>query len=105
MKIIVGSNGSGKTKKIIEYSAANNVPILCESKARADRLLQKAMGYGMKIPLPIVFEEFDSSQSGVVCIDEINGLIEKVLKVQVAAFSINLDKIEDVTDLDNRINK
>jgi hypothetical protein len=103
MKIILGSNGSGKTKKMIEFSAANNVPILCESKARADRLLHKAMGYGMKIPLPIVFEEFDSSLAKEVCIDEINGLIEKVLKVKVSAFSINIDNIEDISDLDHRL--
>lgn len=105
MRIILGSNGSGKTKKIIEYSAANNVPILCESKARADRLLQKAMGYGMKIPLPIVFEEFDPSQAKIVCIDEINGLIEKVLRVRVEAFSINVDDINEIEDLDNRFPK
>lgn len=105
MKIILGSNGSGKTKKMIEYSAANNVAILCESKARADRLLQKAMGYGMKIPLPIVFDEFDPTHTKVVCVDEINGLIEKVLKVRIEAISINVDNIADMEDLDNRLKK
>lgn len=103
MKIILGSNGSGKTKKIIEYSSANNVPILCESKARADRLLQKAMGYGFKIPLPIVFEEFDPSKYNEVCVDEINSLLEKVLKVKINALSINVDDIANLEDLDKRI--
>lgn len=105
MKIILGSNGSGKTKKMIEYSAAHNVAILCESKARADRLLQKAMGYGMKIPLPVVFDEFDPAHTKVVCIDEINGLIEKLLNVKVEALSINVDNIADIEDLDKRLKK
>ncbi len=103
MKIIIGANGSGKTKKIIEFSAANNVPILCESKARADRLLQKALGYGIKIPLPIVFEDLKNSPIKVVCIDEINGLIEKVFQVKVEAVTINVDDVKDIQDLDNRL--
>ena len=32
MKIILGGHSSGKTKRILELSSINNVPILCESK-------------------------------------------------------------------------
>ncbi len=103
MKIIIGSNGSAKTKKIIEYSASSNTPILCESKARADRLLQKALGYGVKIPLPIVFDEMTSSHARVVLVDEINSLIEKVLQVKIEAFSINVDDVKVIEDLDKRL--
>ena len=31
MKIIFGAPGSGKTKAILELSAKNNIPVLCES--------------------------------------------------------------------------
>ena len=53
MKIIFGAPGSGKTKALLELSAKNNIPVLCESQARVERLLVKAKGYGYDIPLPI----------------------------------------------------
>ena len=46
MKIIFGNPGSGKTKALLEMSAKNNIPVLCESAARVQRLLVKAEGYG-----------------------------------------------------------
>ena len=49
MNIIIGSPSSGKTKRILELSAKNNIPILCESKYRVERLIVKAHGYGYKI--------------------------------------------------------
>ena len=42
MKIILGNPGSGKTKKILQMSAENNIPVLCESQARRERLFVKA---------------------------------------------------------------
>ena len=53
MKIIFGNPGSGKTKALLEMSAKNNIPVLCESAARVQRLLVKAEGYGFKIPSPV----------------------------------------------------
>ena len=57
MKYILGAPGTGKTKEILRLSEENRIPILCESQARKERLLQRAMQYGFVIPVPIVFSE------------------------------------------------
>ena len=57
MKIIFGNPGSGKTKALLELSAKNNIPVLCESAARVQRLLVKAEGYGYKWTLSSSKEE------------------------------------------------
>jgi hypothetical protein len=101
MKLIVGSASSGKTKRLLELSAANQVPILCESIERVERLVVKARGYGFNIPMPIVAEELKADVK-LVYIDEIDNLVEKLLKVNVGAVSINKDSIAEFEDLDKK---
>jgi hypothetical protein len=101
MKLIVGSASSGKTKRLLELSAANQVPILCESIERVERLVVKARGYGFNIPMPIVAEELKADVK-LVYIDEIDNLVEKLLKVNVGAVSINKDSVAEFEDLDKK---
>jgi len=101
MKLIVGSASSGKTKRLLELSAANQVPILCESIERVERLVVKARGYGFNIPMPIVAEELKADVK-LVYIDEIDNLVEKLLKVNVGALSINKDSVAEFEDLDKK---
>jgi hypothetical protein len=101
MKLIVGSASSGKTKRLLELSAANQVPILCESIERVERLVVKARGYGYNIPMPLVAEELKADVK-LVYIDEIDNLVEKLLKVNVGAVSINKDSIAEFEDLDKK---
>ena len=99
MKIIFGNPGSGKTKALLEMSAKNNIPVLCESAARVQRLLVKAEGYGFKIPAPLTVDEIDSSIPAVY-IDDIKRVLEIVLNIRLAGITVNRDDDVEVIDLD-----
>ena len=99
MKIIFGNPGSGKTKALLELSAKNNIPVLCESAARVQRLLVKAEGYGFKIPAPLTVDEIDSSVPAVY-IDDIKRVLEIVLNIRLAGITVNRDDDVEVIDLD-----
>lgn len=101
MKLIVGSASSGKTKRLLELSAANGVPILCESIERVERLVVKARGYGYNIPMPLVADEIKEDIKEVY-IDEIDNLVEKMLKLKIGAVSINKDSMPEFEDLDKK---
>ena len=101
MKIIFGNPGSGKTKALLELSAKNNIPVLCESAARVQRLLVKAEGYGYKIPSPLTVDELNSNVPAVY-IDDVKRLLEIGLNIKLAGITINRDDDVEVVDLDAR---
>ena len=98
MKLIFGNPGSGKTKRLLEMSAKNNIPVLVESDARVQRLLVKAQGYGVKIPAPITINQLNDGIKAVY-IDDVKRLVEGVLKVSLQAITVNNDDLE-IIDLD-----
>lgn len=98
MQIIFGNPGSGKTKRLLEMSAKNNIPVLVESDARVQRLLVKAQGYGVKIPAPITINQLNDDIKAVY-IDDVKRLVEGVLKVSLQAITVNNDDLE-IIDLD-----
>ena len=98
MKIIFGAPGSGKTKAILELSAKNNVPVLCESQQRVRRLLEKARGYGYDIPMPITVEEIDERVNEVY-IDDIKRVLDVALNVNLTAVTVNKDEECEVSEL------
>ena len=100
MKIIFGNPGSGKTKALLELSSKNNIPVLCESAQRVQRLLVKAEGYGFKIPAPVTVDELNESITAVY-VDDIKRLLEVVLNVNLAGITVNNDQL-DIVDLDKR---
>lgn len=94
MKIILGNPGSGKTKKILQLSAENNIPILCESKDRFDRLVTKARGYGFIIPEPIIYTELTENIE-TVYVDDVQRLLEGIFNLKIEGITINtVDKTE-----------
>lgn len=99
MKIIFGNPGSGKTKALLELSAKNNIPVLCESASRVQRLLVKAEGYGFKIPSPLTVDELNSSIP-TVYVDDVKHLLEVVLNIRLAGITINRDDCVEIVDLD-----
>lgn len=101
MQILFGNPGSGKTKALLEMSAKNNIPVLCESEARVQRLLYKAQGYGVKIPAPITINQLNDGIKAVY-IDDVKRLVEVVLKVDLKAITVNRDEECEVIDLDAR---
>lgn len=100
MKIILGNPGSGKTKELLAMSASKNVPILCESDARCERLLVKAQGYGFNIPTPVTLKQIDSVDD--VLVDDIERFFQVALNVKLHSFTVNRDKTVEVTDLDKK---
>lgn len=98
MKFILGAPGSGKTKEILRLSAENHVPILCESPARKERLLQRALQYGFVIPVPIVFNEVKDDDR-VVYIDDIERLLKAIFSCKVEIVTLNTEHESDVTKL------
>jgi hypothetical protein len=99
MKIILGNPGSGKTKELLSLSAEKNVPILCESQARVERLLVKAQGYGLNIPTPVTLDHLNASE---VIVDDIERFFSCALNVKLTALSVNRDKSVDIEDLDKK---
>lgn len=96
MKLIYGDCGSGKTKKILELSSNTKTPILCESEQRKQRLLEKAKGYGISIPVPIVFSE--GCEGRDVLVDDPKRLLEAMLHANLTGITVNVPE-EEVTKL------
>lgn len=101
MKLILGNPGSGKTRVMLELSAKNNIPVLCESVSRCKRLLVKADCYGVKIPSPITLEELDDTVKSVY-VDDCVRLFEVALNLKLEGLSINRDEEYELIDLDKK---
>lgn len=56
MKIINMGRGQGKTKRLIQYSSINNVPIVCWSRQHCKIIKEQAKEMNLIIPEPIVAE-------------------------------------------------
>ena len=78
-------------------SQDRNIPILCETPARKARLLEKAQGYGLHIPTPVVWNEVHSGVKDVL-VDDPYRLLEAAFNVELQGISINIAKA-DVTEL------
>ncbi|MDR0831571.1 MAG: hypothetical protein LBM99_01590 [Bacillales bacterium] len=101
MKIIIGNPGSGKTKKILEYSAEHMVPVLCESTKRVQRLLDKSQGYGLKIPTPIYYKELNGDVKAVL-IDDVERLLKAVFSLEISVVTINNTDNVEIIDIDKK---
>ena len=98
MKILLGSPSTGKTKKILELSSETGVPVLCESTARVERLIEKARGYGFSIPTPVTYDTLNPSVKAVY-VDDISAFVEKMLNVRVAAYTVNNTDDTEIVNL------
>ena len=101
MKLIFGNPGSGKTKALLAMSEKNNIPILCESEARVQRLLVKASNYGYHVPTPVTVADLNAEVKEVY-VDDIKRLIEVVLRVNLAGITVNRDDALEIIDLDSQ---
>ncbi len=101
MKLIFGNPGSGKTKALLALSEKNNIPILCESEARVQRLLVKASNYGYHVPTPVTVADLNADVKAVY-VDDIKRLLEGVLRVDLAGITVNRDDALEIVDLDSQ---
>jgi hypothetical protein len=58
METLIISRGKGKTTELIKKSAETGNYIVCHSLDEANRIQSKAQDMGLKIPLPITYDEF-----------------------------------------------
>ena len=100
MKLIFGNPGSGKTKALLALSEKNNIPILCESEARVQRLLVKASNYGYHVPTPVTVADLNADVKEVY-VDDIKRLLEVVLRVDLAGITVNRDDALHIEYLDS----
>lgn len=98
MNILLGGPGSGKTKELLKMSMDNNIPVLCESEARKERLLTKAEGYGYMIPVPVVYN--DGRNVKEVYIDDIERLCQTMFNCKINTISINVTAKTDVNRME-----
>ena len=96
MKLIYGGNGTGKTKRILEMSRDTKTPIMCESEQRRLRLLEKAKGYGIDIPNPVVFS--NALKGSKVLVDDPYRLLAAAFDVTLEGITVNVES-DDVEKL------
>lgn len=58
MNIVIGERCSGKTTRLIERSAKDQLYILTSTKPRARAIFDNAIRMGLDIPYPITVEEY-----------------------------------------------
>ena len=100
-RLIAGA-GSGKTKEMLALSEANQIPLLCESEARKQRLLVKARGYGYNnVPTPLTLADLNPTVSKVY-VDDIERLFEQALNVKLECLALNREGAFELVDLDQK---
>lgn len=77
---IIGGRGTGKTTKLIEVSAKENIPILCKNKFDKYDIMERAYNANLKIPTPLVFKEDNLTTQVDVLVDELDFLASCVFE-------------------------
>ena len=71
MKIVNMGRGQGKTKRLIQYSSVNNIPIVCWSRQHCKIIKEMAEEMKLKIPEPIIAENQDIQPRGKIIYDKV----------------------------------
>lgn len=94
MKIIAGTNCSGKTKELIQYSLENEIPILAFSSSKVDSLVEKSKAYFGRV-VEVIHYQDAANYGGKVLIDDIDEVLPHLLQlilpdVSLEGFVINV---------------
>lgn len=87
--------GYGKTYQLIKKSAETGDYIVCTNRIQASELQNKASELGLKIPLPITFEDFlkrnhlGTNIKGIL-IDNADMLLECISKIPINAITMSI---------------
>lgn len=93
---IIGGRGTGKTTKLIEVSAKENIPILCVDKMKKYHIMERAAEMGASIPTPLVFKE-DSLKAHVdVLVDDLDFFLSCLFEAygyKIKGYTISKDDL------------
>ena len=94
MEIIMKCLAGGKTTRLIEMCHKDNGSyMVCINRRTADVVFKRAIEIGMRIPLPITFDDllkgnYDGKNITGLYIDNLDILIEVIARVSVKAVSL-----------------
>lgn len=101
MKVIIGSNGSGKTCELIKMSAETGYHIVCKNKKEAYRIWRYVIDNKISMPFPLTFSELISKEyyaPGIkgILIDGIDYLLYTIINdLKIEAVTVNaMDNFE-----------
>ena len=100
VKVFTGTRGNGKTRKLMEYAAANNYAVLTSNK---QSLVYKAQRYGIDVPIydinDLEGEETCAIMGENFVVDDCAVFIEALLYgLHVHAVSVTNDFPESVSE-------
>ena len=89
-KFIIGTNSSGKTRKMLEAAQESRAVVVCKYPLH---MQNKAISYGL---LGIEFASYDEFNNGSVyaekvAIDEIGDFIEYIFGAELDSFTMTVD--------------
>lgn len=89
-KYIIGSNSSGKTRKMLEYARDNNSIVICKNPYAME---EKAKNYGIFGLRFVKYNEVDSSilSGESVAVDELNNFFEYCYGANLNSFTMTVD--------------
>jgi hydrogenase maturation factor len=94
MKTYIISRGKGKTTKLIAESAKTGDYIICHCSFEAKRIQKEAQDMGLKIPLPITYNDFLEKRyygkgiSGFL-IDNADMFLQSLTTVQINSITVS----------------
>lgn len=91
--------GEGKTDELIKLSAKNGGYIVCRSMTLSEGILYRAKQLGLRIPMPITYEEFINKRylgRGIksFLIDDVDVLLQYMTKVTISAITLTENEVE-----------
>lgn len=97
---IIGARGSGKTVKLVQISASNNIPIVTSGKKSARYVKDLAEEIGVEIPEPYTIAEVRAGRvmgrdNAKILLDNAEAVIEEALEnylhIPVGALALTVD--------------
>ncbi len=94
MQLVIKGLAEGKTTELIKLCHGDNGSyMVCVNRRTADQVFKMAIELGMKIPLPITFDDllksnYDGRNITGLYVDNLDILIEVLARVPIRAVSI-----------------
>ena len=111
MIILAGTQGAGKTVKVLQYAASNGLTIVCASLDHVRLLQIGAIELGLLIKDPITISQYLSNPRGHTrdrnaryILDDLEAILQVILNNNVVAASVDTTAFAFCTHLHNEAN-